>query len=325
MKNFFLFLLITLMLVIVSACGDDKSASGSNDSKFPSDTITIVVNTNPGSSVDVMARTVAKVGEKYTDQPIVVENRPGGDGAIAMSHVLNQDANGYTVWAGTKTLVGALNTTLDHFSVDDFQPVIRIQEDPFALGVPADSQFNTLEDVIQYAKEKPGELDIGGFGSTSAHTLAAYRLMYLSDIEMTWVPFDAGSDGITNVLGGHIDISHSNPSSFKQFVESGDLKMLAVASEERLEDYPDVPTYKEQGVDMVDSQWRGLFVKGGTPDDKVQKLHDLFKQIIEDEEFVEYMESSNQNNGYLSPKEFKESIVKEYEEAKEIVERVGLK
>ncbi|MED4017714.1 tripartite tricarboxylate transporter substrate binding protein [Sutcliffiella cohnii] len=326
MKNFVLALLLVFM-VFLSACGNSATSTNGDNSaaadNFPNKPINIIVNTNPGSSVDVMARTIAKIGEKYSDQPIVVENKPGGDGAIAMSYVLNQADDGHTVWAGTKTLVGALNTTLTHYSVDSFQPVIRVQDDPFALGVKADSPFNTLEDVINFAKENPGEITIGGFGSTSAHTLAAYQFMHTTGIEMTWVPFDAGSDGITNALGGHIDISHSNPSSFKQFVESGDLKILGIAAEERLPDFPDVATYKEQGVDMVDSQWRGLFVKGGTSEAIVEKLHDIFKQAIDDPEFVEYMTNTNQYFGYLTYKDFFESIKKEYEVAKEIVEKVN--
>lgn len=301
-----------------SAAKDDPAAD------FPNKPLTIVVNTNPGSSVDVMARTVAKIAEKYLGQPVVVDNRPGGDGAVAMGYVLSQPADGYTLWAGTKTLVSALNTTLKHYSVDDFQPVIRIQDDPFALGVRKDSPFKDLKDLIAFAKENPGKIKIGGFGAASAHTIAAYDLMYRAGIEMTWVPFDSGGDGITAVLGGHIDVSHSNPSSFRQFVESGDLRMLAVAANERLPDFPDVPTYKEQGVDMVDSQWRGLFVKGGTPEAIVNKLHDALKQTIEDPEFREYMKTSNQFDGYMNPQDFKAAIVAEYEAAKRVVEQVGL-
>jgi len=352
-------LMIISLLLFVSACGGSSGsvsstsgstsnqassqASGSGTSSgsspastsqgapeadpaadFPNKPITIIVNTNPGSSVDVMARTVAKIAEKYLGQPVVVDNKPGGDGAVAMGYVLNQPNDGYMLWAGTKTLVSALNTTLTHYSVDDFQPVIRIQDDPFALGVRTDSPFMDLKDVIAYAKDNPGKIKIGGFGAASSHTIAAYDLMYRAGIEMTWVPFDSGGDGITNVLGGHIDISHSNPSSFRQFVESGDLRMLAVAANERLPDFPDVPTYKEQGIDMVDSQWRGLFVKGGTPEAIVNKLHDALKRTIEDPEFLEYMATSNQFDGYMNPEEFKAAIVAEYEAAKKVVEQVGL-
>jgi putative tricarboxylic transport membrane protein len=326
---------VILMLVfalVISGCSGSQSSSNEPTEKdnektevnFPTKPVTIIVNTNPGSSVDVMARTIAKLGEKHLGQPIVVENKPGGDGALAMSYVLNQENDGYTIWAGTKTLVGALNTTLSHYTVDDFQPVIRIQDDPFALGVSKDSPFHSLEDLLSYAKENPGKLKIGGFGSTSAHTIAAYEFMDKAGIDMTWVPFDAGSDGITNVMGGHIDVSHSNPSSFKQFVESGDIKILSVASKDRLPDFPDVATYKEQGVEFVDSQWRGLFVKGGTPTEFVNILHDALKKTIEDPEFLEYMKNSNQYDGYLSPEDFKASIVKEYEATKAVVEKVGI-
>jgi putative tricarboxylic transport membrane protein len=325
-NRLFSVILMVLLCLVFSGCSSDANGESAKNGKvnFPTKPVTIIVNTNPGSSVDVMARKIASIGEKHLGQPIVVENKPGGDGAVAMGYVLNQKDDGYTVWAGTKTLVGALNTTLSHYKVDSFQPVIRIQDDPFALGVSKDSPFNTLEDLINHAKENPGKVKIGGFGSTSAHTFAAYELMDKAGVEMTWIPFDAGSDGITNVMGGHIDVAHSNPSTMKQFVESGDIKILSVASEDRLADFPDVGTYKEQGVDYVDSQWRGLFVKGGTPKEIVNVLHDAFKKTIEDPEFIEYMKTSNQYDGYMSPEEFMESIQKEYEATKEIVEKIGI-
>ncbi|RSD29032.1 Bug family tripartite tricarboxylate transporter substrate binding protein [Mesobacillus subterraneus] len=319
-------ILMVLLCLVISGCSSNANGESAKKSKadFPNKPVTIIVNTNPGSSVDVMARKVASIGEKYLGQPIVVENKPGGDGAVAMGYVLNQKNDGYTLWAGTKTLVGALNTTLSHYKVDSFQPVIRIQDDPFALGVSKDSPFNNLDDLIMFAKENPGKVKIGGFGSTSAHTFAAYEFMDKASIEMTWIPFDAGSDGITNVMGGHIDVAHSNPSTMKQFVESGDIKILSVASEERLTDFPDVGTYKEQGIDFVDSQWRGLFVKGGTPNDIVNVLHDALKKTMEDPEFIEYMKTSNQYDGYMNPEEFQNSIQKEYEATKAIVEKNGI-
>lgn len=321
-------LVLSLALVgcgSVAPASDGKSQTGSNEAtSFPNKSITILVNTSPGSSVDVMARTVAKVAQKYLGQTLVVENKPGGDGAIAMSALINGKTDGYTLWAGTKTLPVALNTNMKQFKLDQFQPVIRIQDDPFALGVNKYSPFNNLTDLIKYAKAHPKEVKIGGFGAQSAHTIATYDFMDKAGIEMTWVPFNSGGDGITAVLGGHIDVSQSNPSSFNQFLKSGELKMLGVAANSPIADYPGVKTYKEQGIDIVDSQWRGLFVKGGTPDEIVQKLHDALKKAIYDPEFVDYMKKSSQLDGYQGPKEFKDSIQKEFEITKKLVEKVGL-
>lgn len=344
-RGFFTPLALMLALTLaVSACGGQSgSTSGSSGSStnqagqqpqasepkdeyanFPEKEITVVVNTKAGSSVDVMARTIAKVAEKYLGQPVVVLNKPGGDGAVAMSYVLGQPADGYHIWAGTKTLSAALNTNLKQFKVSDFQPLVRVQVDPFALGVRAEAPWQSLRDLIEDAKANPGKIQVGGFGSASAHSLAAYRLMYRSGAEFTWVPFDAGSEAMTAVLGGHVDVVHSNPSTLQQHVESGKLRILAVAADERLADFPDVPTYKEEGVDMVDSQWRGLFLKAGTPEPIVEKLHEAFKQAIKDPEFQEYLKNTKQIDGYLGPDDFTAFVEEDVEAAKEIIERVGL-
>lgn len=279
--------------------------------EFPGQSFTMILSSGSGSSVDVMGRTLASVVEDELGQTVVVENRPGGDGAIAMTDLLGAEADGYTWWAATKTFPVAMSTTLSQFNMDDFQPLVRVQVDPFALAVRGDSEFETLQDLIDAGKER--QISVGGFGSASPHGLFNFRLADATGANLTWIPFGAGSQAVTALLGGHVDAVVSNPSSMISQVEAGALRILAVATEERAEDLPDTPTFIESGVDLVDAQWRGLFTRAGTPDDVMEALDTALEAAIRSDEFQDYLERTLQKDGYMGPAEFAEFIAREME------------
>jgi len=241
---------------------------------------------------------------------VIVHNRAGGDGAVAMSDLLRAPADGYNLWAATKTFPVSMNTTLKgQFKMEDFYPLVRVQVDPFALVVQNDAPWTNLEEFITDAKTKP--LTVGGFGSSSPHGLFAFNLVKASGADLTWIPYNAGSDAITALMGGHVEAVLSNPSSMMQQVKSGLLRVLAVATDERSPNLPDIPTFKEQGFDLVDAQWRGLFVKAGTPPEIVAKLDEAFSKAIKTEEFQQYLLNTVQEDGYLGPEEFSKYVVEE--------------
>lgn len=309
--------------VLVSLALFVSSGVIAQQNDFPNRSVTLILSSGPGSSVDVMARTLARLAEPHIGQSITVLNQPGGNGAVAMANLLNRPADGYHLWAVTKTYPVALATTLQQFSPDDFQPLVRVQVDPFALAVQVNSPWETLEDFLEAARGAPGELTVGGFGSASPHALFTYRLMDRTSTEVIWIPFDAGSDATTALLGGHVDAVLSNPSTLQQHVSAGSLRMLAVASEERIADFADTPTFTEQDIDLIDSQWRGLFVRSGTPDEIVARLDDAFQRAIADPEFQEYLNNTHQLDGYQGPEEFSSFVEQELEDVRAIVERVG--
>jgi len=216
-----------------------------------------------------------------------------------------------------------MNTTLKQFSMGDFQPLVRVQIDPFAIAVRSDAPWQTLDELLAAANQRPGEITIGGFGAASPHALLAYVLMDRTDTDFIWVPFEAGNDATTAVLGGHVDAVISNPSTLKQFVDAGNLTMLAIASEERLGDFPDTPTFRDQGLDIVDSQWRGIFVKAGTPESVMTTLDDAFRAAIASDGFQDYLTRTNQLDGYMGPEAFGAFVAQEMESVREVVEKVG--
>ena len=296
-------------LIAVLAVVGSLGMGAASAQNFPTKPITMVLSSGSGSSVDIMARTLAKVAEKELGQPVVVSNKPGGDGATAMAELLAAKPDGYTLWAATKTFPVALNTNLKQFKASDFQPLVMVQVDPFALVVQGNAKWKNLNEFLADAKAK--RMNVGGFGSSSPHGLFNYFLAKNSKANLNWIPHQSGSKALTALMGGHLDAVVSNPSSMMSQVKAGTLRILAVATPERLKDLPNVPTFKEQGFDMVDSQWRGFFVKAGTPAPIVAKLDAALKRAIESAEFQDYLVKTVQYSGYMGPKEFSAYVKKE--------------
>ena len=203
--------------------------------------------------------------------------------------------------------------------MEDFQPLVRVQVDPFALAVRGDSEFETLQDFLDASQDRT--LNVGGFGSASPHGMFNFRLADETGADLTWIPFQAGSDAITAVLGGHVDAVISNPSSMMSQVEAGSMRILAVATEERGEDLPDTPTFIESGVNLVDSQWRGLFVKAGTPPEVLATLDEALMAAIKSPEFQEYLDRTIQADGYMGPEEFTAFVEQEMADAERLAQR----
>lgn len=307
------------MLRAATILGAALVSSSSFAQGFPSKPINLVLSSGPGSSVDVMARTLAAVTEKELGQKVIVINKPGGDGAAAMADLLGKRADGHTVWAVTKTFPVALRTTLTQFKATSFQPLVRVQVDPFALAVRADSPYRSLEEFLSAARTAPKR--VGGFGSASPHGLFNFRLAEASKTKLTWLPYGAGSEAITALLGGHVDAVVSNPSSMMQQVRGGTMHILAVATETRGADMPDTPTFKESGYDLVDTQWRGLFVKAGTPKAILDRLDAAFRKAIKDPVFQDYLKKTVQEDGYLGPDAFAAFVEKEIVDAESVADR----
>ncbi|MDN5347554.1 MAG: hypothetical protein PWP65_1118 [Clostridia bacterium] len=296
---------------------------------FPTKPIQILCASKAGSPVDVMARTLAKHAEKYLGQPITVVQKTGGSTANQQAAMLAAPADGYTLGTVTPSAIGAWNTNLKgQFSMDQYDFIVRVQADPYVVVVNANSPFKTLKDMVEWAKQNPGKLKAGGFGSTgSGHNVAFNLLAKAANMPFTWMPFDGGSEAVAAVLGGHIDVCNTNPGNVLQHVQAGKLRVLGVMYDERLDALPDVPTYKEAGYDVDTSwiQWRGIFAKKGIPKERIDKLADAFLKAIKEPEFQKYLKDTNQLDGSMGPEEFTAAAKKTDKILKEILAELEMK
>ncbi len=345
MKGIIFSITVILSLILVTACGSGGAENSTNgavntpvaggdtsenqeQTKFPDKNITIIVHTSAGGPTDLMARELAKAAGPILGTDIVVENKPGGSGATQMAALANSKPDGYTLGTLTPSQIGAWNGNLKgQFSRDSFTYVQGVQIDPYIIVVHADSPYQTLQDLIDDMKAKPGQITVGGYGAVgSGHNIAFNILAEKAGVDAAWTAYESTGDAVTALLGKHIVAANSNPGQVSQYVKAGQLRVLGVMSEERLASMPDVPTYKESGYD-VDTNWaqfRGLFAPAGVPEDVLKVLNDAFSEAMQTEEFKTYMKNAELEDGTMNSREFTEYVNKQDQLSVKWMERLGI-
>jgi putative tricarboxylic transport membrane protein len=311
----------------VSLCGFVMTGTApvSLAAEYPAKAITMLVGSTAGSPVDVMARELGRQMEKTLRKPIVVQNRSGGSQAEELSTMLAQPPDGYMLGTVTTSTAGALAGHLkSQFKAEDFNFFALVQSDPYAIVVKADSPFKDLKALIEQAKANPGKVKIGGFGTGSGHHLAFLDLAEKGNAQMGWVSFDGGAAAIAAALGGHVDAAHTNPGGVMGHVEAGKMRVLAVASEKRLDVLPNVPTYREQGFNLVLFQWRGVAMRAGGPAPVVEKLVSTLKAAAATPEFIKYMKNTNQFPADIYGDAAQKYVLKEIKDTDERLRKLGL-
>ncbi len=278
--------------------------SGPVSAEYPEKPITLICWSSAGSGHDLMARMIAKVGEEYLGQPIVVVNKEGGSGQVAMSYVLNQRPDGYVIMTNTRSMTELFPDPNGRLSVDDFKYVSRMVRDPFVLLVREDSPFKTIEDLVAHAEANPGRITMGGFSIKSVDESLVRDFEAEAGIQFNYIPYRGGSEPVVAVLGGHIDAAVANPSEMITNYEAGKLRVLALATQERFSPFDDVPTFSEKGYEVVTEHWRGVMAGKDVPDDVISRLDAALARVVEHPEFKQFMTNANMYNGYMSTDAF---------------------
>lgn len=272
------------------------SASAQEAAGWPDRPIELVVLNGPGGASDIFARALGRAAEPIFGQPVVVINKPGGGGATQLSVVRAAEPDGYTLGVNTLTHFTAMETNLKGiFSPGDFSWIALLQQDAYLLFVDAKSPYQTFGDLVAGAKAKGGAVTIGGFGTVgSTSNIAAQMVLGETGLTSSWVGYDATTDVVVGVLGGHIELGSGNPGPVMEFAKAGRVRILGIASAERIQVLPDVPTFAEQGY-AVDTGWqqiRGLFGPAGIPAEIQEKIAAGFFKAMQDPEFQKYQTES---------------------------------
>jgi tripartite-type tricarboxylate transporter receptor subunit TctC len=252
--------------------------SGSGAQGFPSRSITIIVPYPPGGPVDALARLIAQEAAGDLNQPIVVENRPGGSGIIGAQAVARAEPDGHVLVLGTNQ-THATNQSLikncPYDAVRDFAPVAGIAAMPHVLVVRKSLALTSVGDVVAMAKAKPGTLTFGSTGNGSGAHLAGELFKTKAGIDMLHVPFKGLSPMLTELLADRIDISIAPlPGLIGQQIESGSVRALGLARAERVPQLASVPTFAESGVPGVEADaWSALFAPARTPAPVIERLY----------------------------------------------------
>lgn len=262
---------------------------------FPSRAIEFVVPFGAGGGSDILARAIARViaEEKLLPVPLVVSNRPGGSGAVGWSYVLSKKGDPYFL----TTVSGSYWTTpllgLAPFKPADFTPVAGIALDTFFFVVRAESAYRTLRDIVEVARKSPELITVGGSAAASDDRVSTALLERAAGIKFNYIVFGGSGPALTNLLGGHISTTWLNPGEGLEQIRAGKIRALAVTSTERLKAFPNIPTFKELGYDVVWEQYRGVAMAPGAPADAVKVMSDAFQRMCRTQRWQkEYIEAN---------------------------------
>lgn len=305
------------------------SALAAAQDKYPSRPIEIIVPYAPGGGSDIMVRSVVKVIEqhKLVPVPIAVVNKAGGGGAIARTQFSQARPDGYTL--GVMDPNPVLQQLLGEAPQDykkDFTYIAKLVDDVNFLIVKADAPYKTLADVVAEAKKRgPKRFSIAGTATGSQDHMASLDFDAAIKHETNYLITKSGSEVLTTLLGGHVDAGWANPSECIEQFRAGQVRLLGVADNKRIGDFPDVPTFKEAGVDMVSYNWRGL---GGPP--KLPKavvdywVDVLTKMRATDDWKKGYLAKVYQEDGWLVGDQLMAYVDKEHDQFKGVFEKLGM-
>ncbi len=290
----------SVLALSLAACGggDSGGSSGGDAGGFqPRGDVTMIVPFGAGGGSDLAGRATATMIEAADeDVTVTVENREGGSGAVGYSQFLGESGNENLLLA-TETSLLALPISQDvEFTYTDFTPIMKLGDDFTLMIAKADSPFNTCTDVVEAAKTQRVVAGISGI--TGLDNITFTLTEQGAGVEFDRVPFESGGELTAALLGDQIDVASLNPGEIIGQLESGDVKALCAYSEERY-DYPelaDIPTAKEQGIDVAFAQFRGVLAPGGISDEARQYWIETMEAAVESEEYQTYIEDN-----YLQP------------------------
>lgn len=304
-------------LVAFGALGGSVAAQ-----EYPERDIQMIIPFGVGGGSDTLARTIASVIDEMDllSVQILPENRPGGSGAVGYGSVAQEEGNPYvlatvSVSFFTTPLLGA-----SPVSYEDFTPLAAISYSPYILAVPADSPYQTFEDLAGAER-----LTTSTVGVVSDAALLADMVSDALGIQIDAVPFDGEGEALAAILGGHVDMVFMNPSELMAQTEAGALRPLAVSSAERVAAFPDVPTFTELGHDIEHVQLRGLVMPGGVSEDVVAYWEGILEQVATSDEWREqYIERYHDMPAFLNSEEFSALIEQTHQRYETIMTELGI-
>ncbi len=273
---------------------------------YPHKTVTLITSSGPGGGGDVFLRNLVKtLGPKWGIN-FVVENVPGAGGANAMQRIIDGPADGSLLYGVSTQHVVVSVLSNPPVSYTDMQPVANVLFDAPVFYVRADSPFKDLKDLLAYAKENPGKLKFGAGSAASIDRMVVETLKVKSGLDFVIATHDSGGQLMLNVLGGSVDAGSGDAQEVEAQVAAGKLRIIAAVMDDRIENYPDVPTAKEQGADVSAIGWRGFVAKKGTPPEIIEAWEKAAQLVLEDPEYKEFYTKNNGIPAYLSSKDYDE-------------------
>jgi tripartite-type tricarboxylate transporter receptor subunit TctC len=292
--------------------------------RYPSRPIILWVPWPPGGSTDLTMRILADIASRNLGQKIVIENRGGASGTLAMPVLQYAKPDGYTIAQLPQTIFRAPYTQKVTWDpIRDVTPIIQISGYTFGIVVSATSQFRTLDDLFEFARAHPGELSIGTNGIGTTPHIVLDQLFGSRGLRYLHVPYKGTSEQMLAVASGQL-MAGANSTGFGPYVDSGKLRLLVTFGEQRSKRWPQVPTLRELGFPIVANSPYGIGGPHGMSAEVVGVLHDAFKAALFDPVHLAELQKYDLEPAYLGPADYARACRETYAEEKRIVDRLGL-
>lgn len=315
---------ILFMLGVASQATAAESASS-----YPSKPITIIVPFTSGGTTDLLARLIGQKLSERWKVPVVIENKPGAGGNIGSAQVARGEPDGYTLvmgTIGTHAINASMYANMRYDAAEDFSPITRAAMVPNVLVVNANAPFNSVKEMIAYAKANPGKLTFGSSGHGTTLQMSGELLKMIEKIDMVHIPYKGSAPAIADLLGNQITMIFDNVPSALPHIKSGKLKPLAVTSAQRVPQLPDVPTMMESGVPNYDVvSWFGLLAPAKTPGPIIEKLNKNIVDILKSPDVDQQIKDLGAIPTPESPSQFGSFIRAELDKWNKVVKGAQLK
>jgi tripartite-type tricarboxylate transporter receptor subunit TctC len=292
---------------------------------FPTRPVTLIVPWPAGGSTDRHLRALAEIASKHLGQPVIVSNQPGGGGTNGPGNMaLQAKPDGYTI---AQFPMGMLR--IPHMQktawnpLTDFSFVIGVTGYSFGFVVRSDSPYKTFNDFLEAARKQPGKIDFGSTGTGTSPHLLIEEVSDAAKVELNHIPFKGNADLMQALLGGHV-MSASDATGWDKFVDSGQMRLLVSFGDQRLKRWPNVPTAKELGYNVVANSPYGLAGPKGMDPAVMKTLHDAFKKAMDDPKHLEVLDQLNQPTWYKNSADYASWARETFGKEKGLIERLGL-
>jgi putative tricarboxylic transport membrane protein len=311
---------LTVLLLSAALAGTSLAA------KFPEKPITLIVHSAAGGGSDIFARTLAAAfeKEKILPQPIVVENKPGGSGAIAFAYVGGKKGDPHFLLTAVTSFLTTPILRKSQITPKDFTPIANFAFDEYMVIVKAGGKYKTMKDVVDAARAQPKQLTVGGTQLGSSDSVCAYLIEKAAGVQFNFIVFNSGGEVNSALMGGHIDLAVSNPGEALELAKAGRVLNLGVFAEKRLAGAPNVPTLKEQGIDAIYVQNRGLVAPGGIPEDARKVLEDAMLKYTKTKTFKDYIAEGMLSEAWMDGPTFGKWNDQEYGRYQVMLKDMGL-
>ena len=276
---------------------------------FPSRAITLIIPFPPGGVAEITGRPTAMAMEKILKQPMALVNRPGAGGAVGNAAVANAKPDGYTLLMALSSIsvipaADELFSRKPAYAMDQFAPIALISADPTILVSHPSLPVKNLKELVALARSKQGQMSYSSSGIYGALHMPMEMFVHHYKLKMRHVPTTGGGPALTTLLGGHVELAAGGPAAITSHVKSGKLRPHVSWGAKRHENYPDVPTFKEQGADIEYYIWSGLMAPRATPEPVMKVLRDAVRKAVDDAEFKTAMARVSSPIQYMDAPDF---------------------